>query len=329
MTNNNPIRILDEVQGAQTIAISGHIRPDGDCVGSCLGMARYLQNAMPECRIDVFLGAIPSAIERHATGADTVNHDYQTDVEHYDVFICLDCSPDRLGEAVPIYHKAARTINIDHHQSNPGGVSTVEYIVPGASSACELVYNTLDADGAGAAYVDEGVARNLYIGMVTDTGEFKFSSTSRSTMEIAGRLIEYGFDFPTIVREVYDEKTYLQQLLLARALTESVRTLNDRCIYSAMTLHTLDLYGAQSSDTDGIVSQLLNTYGCVCSIFMYELRPQSWKVSLRSTGEVNVAHVCECFGGGGHERASGCTVEGQQDEVLQRLLAEIALQLPS
>lgn len=320
---NNPIHILDEVCGAQTIAISGHIRPDGDCAGSCLGMARFLRHAMPACRIDVFLGTIPASVERNLADADTVNHSYETDVEHYDVFICLDCEPGRTGEAVPIFHAARKKINIDHHQSNPGTDSDVTYIVPTASSACELVYNTLDTEGTGKDYVDEGVARNLYIGMVTDTGEFKFSNTGRHTMEIAGRLMEFGFDFPTIVREVYDEKTYLQQLLLANALMDSVRVLDGRCIYSVISKKTLDFYGAQSSDTDGIVSQLLNTNGCMCSVFMYELRPQCWKVSLRSTGEVDVARICQQFGGGGHARAAGCTVDGSSEQILNGILTEI------
>lgn len=322
------IKILEEVQGARTIAISGHIRPDGDCAGSCLGMARFLRNAMPACRVDVFLGTIPGSVERNLQDADTVNHSYETDVEQYDAFICLDCSPDRLGEAVPIYHKAARTINIDHHQSNPGDDANVTYIVPGASSACELVYNAIDPDGTGAAYLDEGVARNLYIGMVTDTGCFKFSNTSRRTMEIAGRLMEYGFDFPRIVREAYDERTWEQQLVQARVLTEAVRIADGRCIYGVIDKQTLDFYNAQSSDTDGAASQLLRTEGCMCAVFMYELRPGVWKASLRSTGEVDVAAVCERFGGGGHARAAGCTVEGDREEILQGFLGEITARLP-
>lgn len=320
---SNQFRILDEIDGAETIAISGHIRPDGDCAGSSLGLARFIRNAMPTCRVDVFLGTIPFSVERNLQDWETVNHSYETDVEQYDCFICLDCSPDRMGEAVPIYHKAVRTINIDHHQSNTCNNADVNYVVPEASSACELVYNAIDPEGTGARYMDEGVARNLYIGMVTDTGCFKFSNTSRSTMEIGGRLLEYGFDFTRIVREVYDERTYVQQQVQARALTESIRVPDGRIVYGIMSKQILDFYGAQSSDTDGIANQFLRTEGCKCGIFMYELRPNVWKASLRSTGEVDVAEVCQVFGGGGHARAAGCTVEGDARRILAGILAEI------
>lgn len=317
------IHILEEMQGAQTIAISGHIRPDGDCAGSCLGMARFLRNALPACRVDVFLGTIPASVERNLAGAETVNHTYETDVEHYDLFICLDCVPERLGEAETIFHKAARTVNIDHHQTNPANTADVNYVVPEASSASELVYHAIDPDGSGAPYMDEGVARNLYIGMVTDTGSFKFSNTSRATMEIAGRLMDYGFDHTAIIREVFDERTYPQQLLLGRALSDSARAADGKCIYAVADKQVMDLYGAQSSDTDGLANQLLQTEGCVCGVYMYELRPGCWKVSMRSTEVIDVADVCAVFGGGGHSRAAGCTQEGDRDQILNGYLREI------
>lgn len=325
------IKILEEVQGAQSIAISAHIRPDGDAVGSTMGMAMFLRRALPECRVDVFLGHMDAAIERHIAGAETVNHDYKTDVEHYDVFICCDCEPDRTGEGAPIAHKARKVINIDHHQSNDGTHADVTYIVPTASSACELVYNTLDPDGIGAPYMCEEVARNLYIGMMTDTGVFKYSNTGRRTMEIAGRLMEYGFDFTTIIREVFDERTYTQQKLLARAVADAELVMDGRCIYTVLQRATMNQYNAEDIDTNGIVSQLLNTTGCECSIFMYEpkTQPGQWKASMRSNGAVDVARTCELYGGGGHARAAGVTAEKGigSEELLQGLLKDVAQQL--
>lgn len=325
------MRILDEVQGAQTVAISAHIRPDGDAVGSTMGMAMFLRRALPECRVDVFLGHMDAAIERNIAGAETVNHDYKTDVENYDVFICCDCEPDRTGEAAPIAHRARKVVNIDHHLSNDGTHADVTYIEPTASSACELVYNSLDPDGIGAPYMCEEVARNLYIGMMTDTGLFKFSNTGRRTMEIVGRLLEYGFDFSTIVREIYEERTYTQQRLMARAIMDSVLTLDGRCIYTVLPRQTMNEYNAEDIDTNGIVSQLLNTTGCECSIFMYEpkTQPGQWKASMRSNGAVDVAATCELYGGGGHARAAGVTAQKGIgcDELLQGLLAEVARQL--
>ena len=110
----------------------------------------------------------------------------------------------------------------------------MNYIVPTASSTCELVYNTMQEE-----YLDERIARNLYIGMVTDTGVFMYSNTGRRTMEIAGRLMEFGFDFSAIVREVFYEKTYVQQQILGRALLESIRFLDGRCIVSMLDRKTM------------------------------------------------------------------------------------------
>ena len=196
------MNILEEVKGCQTIGISGHIRPDGDCAGSCLGMALYLQKAMPGVRVDVFLENLSDALTKNLAGAEEIRHNYVTEIEHYDAFLCLDCEKERLGDALDLFMKAGKKINIDHHRTNSGS-GDVNYIVPTASSTCELVYNTMQEE-----YLDERIARNLYIGMVTDTGVFMYSNTGRGTMEIAGRLMEFGFDFSAIVREVFYEKIY-------------------------------------------------------------------------------------------------------------------------
>lgn len=316
------MNILEEVKGCRTIAVSGHIRPDGDCVGSCMAMALYLEKCLPGTRVDVFLGSFSRALEKNIAGTQQIRHDYMTDVTAYDAFICLDCEKDRLGEALPLFNRAGKTINIDHHKSNPGS-GMVNYIRPEASSACELVYEVLDA-----GRIDEEIARNLYIGMVTDTGVFQYSSTSRRTMEIAGRLLDYGFDAPRIIREVFYEKTYIQQQILGRALLESILFLDGKCIFSRIDRKTMQFFRASSSDLDGVVSQLADTSGVLCAIFMYELEPLTYKVSLRSNcDEIDVAVIAEKFGGGGHKRAAGCTVNAPYHDIINNISAVLVKQM--
>lgn len=314
-------RILDEVKDAKTIGISGHIRPDGDCVGSCMAMALYLRGAMPKTRVDVFLEDVSDALRKNVAGTETIHRDFETDVDSYDVYLCLDCEKERLGDAMPFFANAKKKINIDHHISNKGS-GDLNYIVPTASSTCELVYNVLDPE-----LLTEPVARNLYIGMVTDTGVFKFSNTGRSTMEIAGRLMEFGFDFPAIVQEVFCERSYVQQQIMGRALLESVLFQDGRCIFSVIDRKTREFYRATSSDMDGIASELVNTTGVYCSIFLYETKPLTYKVSLRSNGQVNVAAIAGSFGGGGHARAAGCTVNAGYHDIINNISAQIAAQL--
>ena len=314
------MKIDQLVKGAKTIGISGHIRPDGDCVGSCMGMYLYIKKNFPKIRVDVFLETIPPEL-RFIKDIEDVRSDFQTDVKSYDLFIILDCSKDRLGDAEKFFDAAGKTANIDHHVSNKGTGDEL-YIVPTASSSCELVYNIAERDK-----MDIDIAKALYTGMVTDTGVFKYSNTSPETMRIAADLISFGFDFGSLIDHVFYEKTYLQNQILGRALLESIMLMDGKCIVSVISKQNMEFYGAVSNDLDGIVNQLLLTLGVECAIFMYEIAPLEDKVSLRSSGAVDVSQVAETFGGGGHMRAAGCTINGTSHDVINNLTKYIHRQL--
>ncbi len=314
------MRIYEVLKGVKTVGITGHERPDGDCVGSCMGMYLYIKKNYPQIRADVFLEEIPPEY-RFIKDTDRVHSDFQTDIEVYDLFICLDSGKERTSGAEKLFDAAKRTVNIDHHMSNKGTGDEL-YIVTNASSACELVYDTLDQDK-----IDEDIAKALYTGMVTDTGVFKYNNTSPKTMEVAAKLISYGFDFGSLIDHVFYEKTYIQNQILGRALLESILLMDGRCIVSVVSKQTMEFYEAGSNDMDGIVNQLLLTVGVDCAIFMYEKAPLEYKVSLRSNGAVNVAEIAEILGGGGHVRAAGCTVSGTQHDVINNITKYIHKQL--
>jgi phosphoesterase RecJ-like protein len=312
---------LDQlVKSAKTIGISGHIRPDGDCVGSCMGLYLYIKKNYPKVRVDVMLEKIPPEY-LFIKDIEDVRSDFQTDVESYDLFFALDCSKDRLGDAEKCFDAAKKTANIDHHVSNKGTGDEL-YIIPTASSSCELVYNLLDRKK-----MDIDIAKALYTGMVTDTGVFKYNNTSPETMRIAADLISFGFDFGSLIDHVFYEKTYLQNQILGRSLLESILLMDGRVIVSVVSKQTMEFYGAESNDMDGIVNQLLLTLGVDCAIFMYEIAPLEYKVSLRSNGAVNVSEIAETLGGGGHMRAAGCTVSGTWHDVINNITKYIHKQL--
>ncbi|MBE5843083.1 MAG: bifunctional oligoribonuclease/PAP phosphatase NrnA [Butyrivibrio sp.] len=306
------MRIDEIVKGAKTVGIGGHIRPDGDCVGSTMGLYLYLNKNFPELKVDIFLEKIPESY-RFIEKSEEVNSDFTSDVESYDVFFALDCGKERLGSAEKFFDAAKKTVNIDHHVSN-AGTGDENYIVPTASSACELVYNCLDKEK-----MDVNIAQAIYMGIVTDTGVFKYSNTSPDTMKVAAELIGFGFDFGSLIDHVFYEKSYVQNQIMGRALLESMVFMDGECIVSVVSRQTMDFYMAESSDLDGIVSQLLLTTGTECAIFMYELESMQYKVSLRSKGKVNVAKIAELFGGGGHARAAGCTMNGTQHDIINSL----------
>ena len=315
------MKLYEEVKDALTIGIGGHERPDGDCVGSVMGLYLYLKKVCPNAKVQVLLEK-PADIFSCIKDIDEIHSDFTTEVEKFDVFFALDTAKERLGEAEKYFDQAVKKINIDHHVSNSGS-GDMNYIVPGASSTSELIYDLIEDKSA----LDEEIARALYIGIIHDTGVFQYSNTSPSTLRAAAELISYGLDFSKLIEETFYEKTYVQNQILGRALLESILFMDGKCVVSMLDKKTMNFYRAQPHDLEGIVSQLRNTKGVECAIFMYQTDVMEYKVSLRSSGGVNVARVAEFFGGGGHARAAGATMRGTFHDIVNNLSNRIAIQM--
>ena len=250
-----------EIKGAKRIGIAGHIRPDGDCVGSCLGLGLYLQENYPELEaVDIHLNHVPEKFRVLEEQRPSVPPTRRKPT----MFFSLDCGDiGRLGNAAEYLKTAGKVICVDHHISNHG-FGDVQFIEPAASSTSELIYLLLDD-----AELSVSAAKALYMGIAHDTGVFQYSCTSRRTMEIAGKLMEKGFDFNELLDQTFFQKTYLQNQILGRALLESMLLMDGKCIISALRKKDLDFYGVTSEDLDGIVSQLRNTTGVEVAIFLY------------------------------------------------------------
>lgn len=311
--------LLKECKDAKRIGISGHIRPDGDCVGAVLGLQMYLRKSLPEAEVKVFLEK-PADIFREIVGFDEINSEFP-EQEPFDVYFALDCGADRLGDAEKYFKAAKKTVNIDHHISNPGSGS-LNHIKPEVGSTCELIYDLIDLNR-----LDKALAMALYIGIIHDTGVFQYSNTTPATLEKGAKLIGYGFDFPRLIQETFYQKTYLQTQIMGRALMESIRFMDNTCIVSVVDKKTMEFYDVTSKDLDGIVNQLRNIEGISCAIFMYQTDVLEYKVSMRSDEKVNVAEVASYFGGGGHARAAGCTMRGTFYDCVNNLSLHIAKQL--
>ncbi len=307
-----------EIENARTIGISGHIRPDGDCIGSTMGLYLYLKASHPDKTVRIFLEQ-PADIFKCIRDLDCIENAEACDDE-FDVFFCIDCGKDRLGAAEKLFDKARHTVNIDHHVSN-SGTGDVNYIVPTASSASELVYDLLDK-----AKIDEDVAKALYIGIIHDTGVLQYSNTAPKTLCTVAELIKFGFDFPAIIEETFYEKTYLQTQIMGRALLESMILMDGRVAVSQVDRKMMDFYRVDSKDFEGIVNQLRNIKGVEVAVFMYETAFQEYKVSLRSGGVIDVAKIAGFFGGGGHVRAAGCNLTGSFYDVINNITAHIEAQ---
>lgn len=303
--------ILQECKEAKRIGVSGHVRPDGDCVGSCLALWQYLSNNLPDASVQVFLET-PLEIFKDIKGFDNINSQFP-EVEVFDVFFALDCGADRLGGAEKYFHAAKKTINIDHHVSN-SGTGDVNHVCPDVGSVCEVLFDLMEQDK-----VDKDIAMAIYIGMIHDTGVFQYSNTTPATLEKAAKLISFGFDFPTLIQETFYQKTYVQTQIMGRALMESIRFMDGRCIVSAIDRKTMEFYNVTPKDLDGIVNQLRNIKGVSCAIFMYQTDTLEYKISMRSDESLDVAAVAAQFGGGGHARAAGCTMPGTFHDCVNNL----------
>lgn len=320
------IDIRQICKDAKHIGISGHVRPDGDCVGSVVGMYLYLKKLYPEKDVRMYLQK-PSVVFNCLKGIENVIPFQEMEANKepvHDVFICCDANADRLEENKVLFERAIVKVNIDHHISNAEGCGDINYVKPEASSASELVYELIEKD-----QLDEDIALALYVGIIHDTGVFRYSCTGPSTLVAASELIKFGFNFPVIIEKTYTEKTIIQQRLLGIALTQCTYSLNDRMVTYVIESDLIQEYNACPKDFDGIVSQLRDTKGVDCALFMHQTGENEFKVSLRTTEAVDAAAITAVFGGGGHARAAGCTVYGTPSDLVAQIENAVKIQLES
>lgn len=309
------LNIIEKIEAAEKIAIAGHVRPDGDCVGSCMGLYNYIKENYPSKHVNVYMESVGKAFS-YIARMDEVKHEY--DDEEADLVILLDVSDvERIGVISKLFENTENTICIDHHVSNTG-IAKENVIEPKSSAACQVLYKLLDE-----SKISKNVAEALYTGIIHDSGVFKYSSTSAETMNIAGKLMEKGIDFQSIIDEGFYAKSYIQNHILGKALIESILFFDGKCIFTVISQKDMEFYGVSSNDLSGIVEQLRLTDGVECAIFLYETDHLTYKVSLRSKKYLDVNKVAGYFGGGGHVRAAGCVMKGTFHDVINNLAIRI------
>lgn len=308
---------LNKIEKAENIAVTGHIRPDGDCVGSTTALYFYITENYPEKTVFLVLEPAPASIRKCIDCSVIGNADLLP--EQIDLFVSLDASSeDRLGNALQPFKAAKERLVVDHHKTNTG-FGDMNIVVSGAGSCCEVLFDLLEE-----SRISLKTANSLYLGIVQDTGVFKYSSTSRHTMEIAGRLLAKGVDSAFIIDSSFYEKTWVQNKVLARALDKAVLTEDGFAAYTVISREDLDSLHADNSDTEGIVEQLRLTEGVEIAMFMREEADNTYKVSLRSKkGLVDVSEISVLFNGGGHRMAAGFTAYGTEEEIIGNVLSEI------
>lgn len=312
--------IQEELKGAKTVGITGHLRPDGDCVGSTLGLYLYIKANMPEIKADIYLEPIEKSFN-FLSCTDEIQHQKKEEAVKYDVFFVLDChSYDRVADFTKEYiENAGKRVCIDHHIEHSDSLAEASQILPKVSSASEVLFELLDEK-----LITKEVAECLYLGVIHDTGVLKYQSVTRRTMEVAGILMEKGIDYTSIIDDTFYRKTYLQNILMGHALINSKLAFDGRLIYSSLSAEMIKNHGATGHDLGGIIDQMRFTEGVEIAMFLYELPDGKIKGSLRSVHDFDVNEVAVELGGGGHIRAAGFSSELGIEELTEKVMKLLA-----
>jgi phosphoesterase RecJ-like protein len=312
-------QVVELIENKSTFGITTHIKPDGDGVGSSLGLCWLLRSLGKSAEVIVH-GDVPPAY-KSLPGADEIRDVKSIDAQ-YDAIFVIECSDlSRPGIAGL---DSEFTVNIDHHATSEH-FGTINWIDSTASAVGEMIYNLCKAIGG---RVTKEIAECVYMALVTDTGSFHFSNTTDRTLKVASELVKAGAKPAAISETVYNNYPWSRIELMRQVIGTIKRHDDGRIASMRQTLEMRKIAGAVDGDNNGFVNIPLAAREVLASIYMREIGGDKYRVSLRSKGDINVARVAEKFGGGGHANASGCSVEGNWDEkeaeIVARLRAEIS-----
>ncbi|MDG1573238.1 bifunctional oligoribonuclease/PAP phosphatase NrnA [Robiginitalea sp. M366] len=320
-------KLQQALASPREIILVPHYNPDGDAIGACLGLCRYLGQSGHRARV-LAPNDFPQFLKWMPGSEGVLIYDRNPEtarkaVAEAELIFTLDFNAlDRCGPLCQLLSEASATfVMIDHHQA-PDGYAHIQYSDVRMSSTCEMVYNTIEALG-GLDRIDAETASCLYAGMLTDTGSFKFASTTPRTMRVAADLMERGAPHTEIHRHIYDTNRPQRLQLLGCALSNLVILPEYRTAYITLSQDELDAHGFQKGDTEGFVNYGLSINNVVLAAIFIENREEGIvKISLRSQGDFSVNDMSrKHFSGGGHINAAGGRSEASLEDTAARFRA--------
>lgn len=315
-TRQGLIDVLAELQRRQSFIVTSHARPDGDAVGSVLGLVKVLR-AMGKRAEAILHDRVPQ-IYRSLPGADTI-HVVEEVPQGFEAAVILEC--DSVERTRLRGLESHFLINLDHHNSAKE-FAHLNWIEQDASATAELIFRL--AKTAGVTITPE-IATCLYTAVLTDTGSFCYAGTNPSTFDLARELVLHGADPVAIAQAVYFANPRSKMHLLGIAL--SSLTIQDQVAWMNITRDDMTRAGAAEEDCEGVANYALGIDQVEVAAFFRELPDDKFRVSLRSKGKVNVARIAETFGGGGHSCASGHAIEGPLATATERVLGMLRSEL--
>lgn len=309
--------IIAAIHEGQNFLITAHVRLDGDALGSELAL--YLMLREMGKNVVIYNQDHTPERYRFLPAVQNIVHNINS-VHHFDTGIILDCSDlSRVGDEAEKIGKIKRLINIDHHISN-NGFCALKMLDARAGSTGELLFRLMREMGF---KMSKDIATNLYAAIITDTGSFRYSSTTSETFFAVGHLVENGADPQWIAENVYENDSPVRLKLLARALATLSLDLESKVGSMVVTQRDLQETGAAWEHTEGFVD-IPRTVGDIEVSVLYTQRGENqFKLSLRSKAQANVEKVARKFGGGGHIHASSCWMKGDIESIKAQIIQAV------
>jgi len=323
--NNTFCEISQVLKAADSILIYPHVNMDGDALGSAAALCRAMRDLGKECHI-----LIEDAIPRNLLFLDRgyCTHD-QDIIENPDVSLCLDCGdPKRFLKRKEKFMEGRISVCIDHHRTTVP-FCDCNYVDPDAAATGNLIYYLLrELEKTTEFRMDGEIADAIFAAITTDTGNFQYSNTTRECHEITAQLYDLGVDVRKVSQEIYESVRQERILLHSVAVAGMERFAGGRAAMAVVTQAMLKETGAEMDETEGIVDNLRSIEGVEIAILVKE-DTEKLKLSLRAKSWGNVAAIAETFGGGGHTKAAGCSINMPLEDALPliRQAAEHSLEL--
>ena len=310
--------IKEEIQKAGSIVIVTHESPDGDAIGSSL--AFYLALKQLKKDVDVIIPEFPRTYS-FLSGVDEIKTEGRG--QNYDLAIALDCADiKRLNGFAKYFENAKVKISIDHHGSNKM-YADYNYVNPAAPACAQILVTVLEFLGV---EITKEIGNCLLTGIITDTGGFKYPGVTTETFEFASWLLGIGVNVSDIYKRVLQVKTKAH-FELSKIIMDRIEFLEQgRISFTYITEEDLEKVGAEPGDHEGLVELGRDIEGVEVAIFVRESE-KGYKISLRSNNYVNVSDIGMIFGGGGHPRAAGCVISGDLEQVKQKIINQVKVQL--
>lgn len=311
------------IESNDDFLVVSHIDPDGDAASSTLAISWILKQMNKKFTM-INEGNTPGKFNFLWNFAGIINYSDTPPSRSFEHVISVDCADfSRIGKVKALFNPTTQILNIDHHRTNDY-YGAFQLIKEDAAATAEVLYDL--AMELQIKWSTE-LGNSIYTGLLTDTGGFRYANTTPKVMRIAAEMLQLGVDGNDLADRLLEKLTYSHIILLQKALATLDFTADKRISWVSVTLQDIAEAGASNEDLEGLVNYPRNIEGIEVGILFKEVEVNKYKISMRSAGIADVALIAKSFGGGGHFRAAGCTIPGELQDIIAKVVKEVGLKL--